>query len=147
MEPREKGALREYRGGMWGGYRHRWGCICSSRSLPVAAAKLLQLCLTLCDPIGGSPPGSAVPGILQARTQSPEGPSNHITQWSTLAYVLIQGKSQLLAALCESQESHRGGSCHQWLIGWITSRVSMTLFLKIFQVSYRWMKSTDHLIT
>ena len=33
-----------------------------------AAAKLLQLCLTLCDPIDGSPPGSPVPGILQART-------------------------------------------------------------------------------
>ena len=33
-----------------------------------AAAKLLQLCLTLCDPIDGSSPGSPVPGILQART-------------------------------------------------------------------------------
>ena len=33
-----------------------------------AAAKLLQLCPTLCDPIDGSPPGSPVPGILQART-------------------------------------------------------------------------------
>ena len=33
-----------------------------------AAAKLLQSCATLWDPIGGSPPGSAVPGILQART-------------------------------------------------------------------------------
>ena len=33
-----------------------------------AAAKLLQSCLTLCDPIDGSPPGPAVPGILQART-------------------------------------------------------------------------------
>ena len=33
-----------------------------------AAAKSLQSCPTLCDPIGGSPPGSAVPGILQART-------------------------------------------------------------------------------
>ena len=32
------------------------------------AAKLLQLCLTLCDPRVGSPPGSPVPGILQART-------------------------------------------------------------------------------
>ena len=31
-----------------------------------AAAKLLQLCPTLCDPIDGSPPGSPVPGILQA---------------------------------------------------------------------------------
>ena len=33
-----------------------------------AAAKSLQSCPTLCDPIGGSPPGSPVPGILQART-------------------------------------------------------------------------------
>ena len=33
-----------------------------------AAAKLLQLCPTLCDPIDGSPPGSPIPGIPQART-------------------------------------------------------------------------------
>ena len=33
-----------------------------------AAAKSLQSCLTLCDPTDGSPPGSPVPGILQART-------------------------------------------------------------------------------
>lgn len=33
-----------------------------------AAAKSLQLCPTLCDLIDGSPPGSPVPGILQART-------------------------------------------------------------------------------
>ena len=33
-----------------------------------AAAKSFQLCPTLCDPIDGSPPGSPVPGILQART-------------------------------------------------------------------------------
>ena len=33
-----------------------------------AAVKSLELCLTLCDPIDGSPPGSPVPGILQART-------------------------------------------------------------------------------
>ena len=33
-----------------------------------AAAKSLQLCPTLCDPIDGSPPGSSVPEILQART-------------------------------------------------------------------------------
>ena len=34
----------------------------------IAAAKSLQSCLTLCNPIDGSPPGSPVPGILQART-------------------------------------------------------------------------------
>ena len=33
-----------------------------------AAAKSLQSCPTLCDPIDGGPPGSPVPGILQART-------------------------------------------------------------------------------
>ena len=33
-----------------------------------AAAKSLQSCPTLCDPIDGSPPGSPVPGMLQART-------------------------------------------------------------------------------
>ena len=38
------------------------------RAAAAAAAKLLQSCLTLCDPKDGSPPGSPVPGILQART-------------------------------------------------------------------------------
>ena len=33
-----------------------------------AATKLLQSCPTLCDPIDGSPPGSPIPGILQAKT-------------------------------------------------------------------------------
>ena len=37
-------------------------------SLRVHCAKSHQLCPTLCDPIDGSPPGSPVPGILQART-------------------------------------------------------------------------------
>ena len=36
--------------------------------IPAPAAKSLQSCPTLCDPIDGSPPGSPVPGILQART-------------------------------------------------------------------------------
>ena len=38
-----------------------------SCSAAAAAAKSLQLCPTLCDPIDGSPTGSPVPGILQAR--------------------------------------------------------------------------------
>ena len=56
--------------------KHPWVCpskvngwvqslICHSDLL---AAKSLQSCPTLCDPIDGSPPGSPVPGILQART-------------------------------------------------------------------------------
>ena len=38
------------------------------RAATATAAKLLQSCPTLCDPMGGSPPGSPVLGILQART-------------------------------------------------------------------------------
>ena len=40
----------------------------TASSIAAAAAKSLQSCLTLCDPIDGSPPDSRVPGILQART-------------------------------------------------------------------------------
>ena len=40
----------------------------ASSPLAAAAAKSLQLCPTLCDPIDSSPPGSPIPGILQART-------------------------------------------------------------------------------
>ena len=43
-------------------------CASCPSSLAAAAAKSLQLCPTLCDPIGSSPPGSPVPGILQTRT-------------------------------------------------------------------------------
>ena len=42
-------------------------CIPPKTQLAAAAAKLLQLCPTLCDPIDGSPPGFPTPGILQAR--------------------------------------------------------------------------------
>ena len=49
-----------------------WGAIAFSDLMPAvaaaAAAKSLQSCPTLCNPIDGRPPGSAVPGILQART-------------------------------------------------------------------------------
>ena len=43
--------------------------VCEAFLTPAAAAaKSLQSCLTLCNPIDGSPPGSPIPGILQART-------------------------------------------------------------------------------
>ena len=41
-----------------------------------AAAKSLQSCPTLCDPVDGSPPGSRVPGILQSRTR----------EWVTISF-------------------------------------------------------------
>ena len=48
-----------------------------TKIMAAAAAQSLQSCPTLCDPIDGSPPGSLVPGILQARTVA----SNPITSW------------------------------------------------------------------
>jgi len=68
-----------------------WGrmdtCICMAESLSCSpqttvtllisyAAKSLQSCLTLCDPIDGSPPGSLIPGILQAR----------VLEWGAIAF-------------------------------------------------------------
>ena len=44
-----------------------------------ATAKSLQSCLTLCDPIDGIPPGSAIPGILQAR----------VLEWGAIARFLL----------------------------------------------------------
>ena len=47
-----------------------------------AAAKSLQSCLTLCDPVDGSPPGSSVHGILQAR----------VLEWGAIAFSAFQGR-------------------------------------------------------
>ena len=46
--------------------------------ITLVAAKSLQSCLTLCDPIDGSPPGSSVPGIFQAR----------VLEWGAIAFTL-----------------------------------------------------------
>ena len=48
-----------------------------------AAAKSLQSCPTLCDPIDGSPPGSPVPGILQAR----------VLEWGAIACPVLTGEN------------------------------------------------------
>ena len=42
--------------------------VCLKSQAATAAAKSLQSCPTLCNPVDGSPPGSPIPGILQART-------------------------------------------------------------------------------
>ena len=49
-------------------YQKEKGKLLSSNTAAAAAAKSLQSCPTLCNPIDGSPPGSPVPGMLQART-------------------------------------------------------------------------------
>ena len=67
-----------------------------------AADKSLQLCPTLCDPIDGSPPGSFVPGILQAR----------ILEWVAISFSSIRGRAGKLL----------GGI--RWLLGCLSVALS-----------------------
>ena len=57
-----------------------------SKVTAAAAAKSLQSCPTLCDPIDGSPPGSPVPGILQART----------LEWGAIAFFFGKNTNGLM---------------------------------------------------
>ena len=56
-------------------YAKAFDCV-DHNAAAAAAAKSLQSCPTLCDPIDGSPPGSPVPGILQAR----------VLEWVAIAF-------------------------------------------------------------
>ena len=61
------------------------------------AAKLLQSCPTLCDPVDGSPPGSAIPGILQAR----------ILEWVAISFSNPRVDSGFLSELNKVGEKSR----------------------------------------
>ena len=64
--------------------------------LTAAAAKSLQLCLTLCDHIDGSPPGSPVPGILQARILEWVAiPFSNAWRWKVKVKLLIYNDKNL----------------------------------------------------
>ena len=58
--------------------------VAAAAAAAAAAAKLLESCLTLCDPIDGNPPGSHVPGILQART----------LEWVAISFQCMKMKSE-----------------------------------------------------
>ena len=73
-----------------------------------AAAKLLQSCPTLCDPIDGSPPGSPVPGILQAR----------ILEWVAISFsnawkwkVKVKSLSRVRLLATPWTAAHQGPLC------------------------------------
>ena len=54
---------------IWGKYQETtWNCSSARGTSSIAMLLLSRFCVSLCDPIDGSPPGSPVPGILQART-------------------------------------------------------------------------------
>ena len=90
-----------------------------------AAAKSLQSCLTLCDLIDGSPPGSSVPGILQART----------LEWVAIAFssACMHAKSlQSCPTLCSLMDSSSpGSSVHRILQARILKWVAISF--SIFQ--------------
>ena len=72
-----------------------------------AAAKLLQSCPTLCDPIDGSPPGSSIPGVLQARTLESVAISfSNAWKWK------VKVKSFIRVRLLETPCSLPGSSIH-----------------------------------
>ena len=89
-----------------------------------AAAKSLQLCLNLRDPIDGSPPGSTVPGILQART----------LEWVAISFsnACMHAKLlQLCPPLCDLMDSSPPGfSVHGTLQARILAWVAIS-FSKI----------------
>ena len=74
-----------------------------------AAAKSLQSCLTLCDPIDGCPPCSSVPGILQART----------LEWVAISFsnTCVHATSlQSCPTLCDPMDSSPPGSSVQRIL-------------------------------
>ena len=91
-----------------------------------AAAKSLQSCLTLCDSIDGSPPGSAVPGILQART----------LEWVAISFSnawkwKVKVKSLSCVQLCATPETARNHQIIHFI--WV-NYVSKKLFKKIQRI-------------
>ena len=95
-----------------------------SNQQPAAAAKLLQSCPTLCDPIDGSPPGSSIPGILQVRTQ----------EWVAVAFSNACVHAKLLqsrSTLCDPLDSSPpGSSVHKILQARILERVAISFSQK-----------------
>ena len=75
-----------------------FGIIWEICTAAAAAAKSLQSCPTLCDPIDGTPPGSSVPGILQAR----------ILEWVAISFSNACMHAKLLQScptLCDPMDS------------------------------------------
>ena len=101
-----------------------------------AAAKSLQSCPTLCDPVDGSPPGFPVPGILQAR----------ILEWVAISFsnACLHAKLlQLCPTLCDPMDSSPPGSSVHGIVQarvpkWVAiSFFSEGIFKKLLPLSRR----------
>ena len=105
-----------------------------------AAAKSLQSCPTLCNPIDGSPPGSAVPGILQARTLEWVAISfSNVWKWKSESEV-----AQSCPTLCDPMDcSLPGSSTHGILqarvLEWVAIAFSVAIY-RLYEIDNRWKK-------
>ena len=113
-------------------------CLVSCLCTAAAAAKSLQSCLTLCDPIDGSPPGSPFPGILQAR----------ILEWVAISFSnawkwKVKGKSLSRPTLRDPMDcSLPGPSVHGILQARVLEWGAIAFFLY-----YCVAKSSSHLLS
>ena len=107
-------------------------CEGSIKLLAAAAPKSLQSCLTLCDPIDWSPPGSPVPGILQART----------LEWVAISFsnACMHAKwLQLCLTLCDLMDSSPPGSfVHRILQARILEWVAISFSIKLLEAWFIW---------
>ena len=95
------------------------------RSAAAAAAKSLQSCLTLCDPIDGSPPGSAIPGTLQARTLEWVAIASSVNEvkWIQISWLLTPPANSELPLLrseylCPPQNVEKAMATHSSTLAW-----------------------------
>ena len=97
----------------------------TSPAAAAAVAKSLQSCPTLCDPIDGSPPGSSIPGILQAR----------ILEWTAISFSSSCMHAKLLQScltLCDPTDCSPPGSSVQGILQarileWPSSAISFSI--------------------
>ena len=96
-----------------------------------AAAKSLQSCLTLCDPIDDSPPGSSLPGILQARILFSESDTkDRSNKWFVnILFVLVQRDHSHLKLWCLSTQGTQRNTVKKIICSkrmwWFRNRTSL----------------------
>ena len=120
--------------------------LCTNRNPLIyvaAAAKSLQLCPALCDPTDGSPPGSSVPGILQAR----------ILEWVTISFstdtcsvssVQLLSRSVVSDSLWPHELQHARWCCY--FKNWEKSQMMLTQINSWTFWASNWSSTTVHII-
>ena len=93
-----------------------WNSGRKTKHVAAAAAKSLQSCPTLCDPLDGSPPGFPVPGILQART----------LEWVAISFSIHVAVAM---QLCEYNKNIDLYTLNVWVV-WYVKYISVQILQK-----------------